>query len=1251
MSARILGKEKPARDGNPCGLGANFETCEEIMEHQTGYGKPKDNADYVAFLQEKTPIASFDGFDIEDSDIHPILKPHQRACVKWAVKGGNRALFEAFGLGKSVQQVEIVRIIMALAGGLGLIVCPLGVRQEFRRDAAMLGVETQFIRRTDEINPEFKGIYLTNYESVRDGRLDPRLFAVVSLDEASILRSYGSKTFQEFLPLFEGVKHKFVATATPSPNRYKELIHYAGFLGVMDTGQALAQPLTSKVLTPTGWVQMGDIKPGDKVIGRNGKATAVLGVYPQGEKEIFRVAFSDGTSTRCTAEHLWLTRTQYQRNAATKFSQRNPGANASSYWTVKETAEIAGTLICDSTGSKNHQVPLVDVVMFDPQPVDVDPWLLGFVIGDGCLRETSVTISTADEWIVERAREAVARYGLSVSKIEHVRADGQPNYDYSISGGQEGKRGRGNHSNAVLHGLREYGLLGKRAWEKRIPSQYLFNTPEVRLATLQGLMDADGTVAAHAKNRTTRLCTTSQGLADDAMFIARSLGGTATVAERKGRTPTGGEGRAQYIVTMRLPNGTIPFQLPRKVDLVVKREKYKPVRYITSVERDGSEPAQCIAVEDDDHLYVTDDFIVTHNTRFFQRDSTQANNLTLYPHKEREFWMWLNSWAIFLQTPSDLGFSDEGYDLPEITVHYHEVRTDILSGGEEKDGQAILFKDSALGLRAASAEKRDSLDNRISEMVRIIESHPDDHIILWHDLEAERLAIQKAVPDAVAIYGSQDLDEREQKIVSFSDGEFQYLSAKPVIAGSGCNFQRHCHRAIFLGVGYKFNDFIQAVHRIQRFQQEFPVEIHLIYSEAEREILKTLETKWAQHKKMVANMTEIIKEHGLNALSMSDILTRSIGVERIESSGRLYTVANNDCVVEARIQPENHCDLIVTSIPFSNHYEYTPSYNDFGHTDSNDHFWRQMDFLTPELLRILRPGRIYCCHVKDRILFGNVTGAGAPTVSPFHAEALFHGIKHGFDYMGMITVVTDVVRENNQTYRLGWSEQCKDGTKMGVGSPEYILIFRKPQSDRTKGYADAPVKKSKAEYTRAQWQVDAHAFWRSSGNRLLTAEDLAGMGPDKLARAFTEYTMSHIYDYEHHIKIGKDLELRGALPSSFMSMAPGSHVADVWHDVNRMQTLNGDQTARGLQNHVCPLQIDIVDRLINRYSNPGELVYDPFCGLGTVPYRAIKLGRKGQGSELNTGYFFDSLQYLKAMEQEVSMPGLFDALEMEEAST
>ncbi len=831
--------------------------------------------DYIEFLKGKIRLAELGGFDVADSDINPILKPHQRAIVSWAVRGGNRAIFAAFGLGKSVMQIETLRLIHSRAGGKVLVCAPLGVRQEFRRDGQMLGVEFKFIRTPEEMD-DGQDFYLTNYESIRDGKLDPNLFTAVSLDEASVLRSFGSKTYQTFLDLFKSVKYRFVATATPSPNRYKELIHYAGFLGIMDTGQAL--------------------------------------------------------------------------------------------------------------------------------------------------------------------------------------------------------------------------------------------------------------------------------------------------------------------------------------------------------------------------------------TRFFQRDSTQANNLTLYPHKEREFWLWLNSWAIFLQRPSDLGFDDTGYDLPELKVIVHEVESDYDKAGFEKDGQGLLFKNISLGVSQASGEKRDSLPSRVSKMTEIVRNDPDSSYILWHDLEDERRAIQDALPEAVSIYGSQDLDLREQAIVDFSDGKFKYLSAKPVIAGSGCNFQRHCHKAIFVGIGFKFNDFIQAVHRIQRFLQDHPVEIHIIHSEAERDVLRVLMDKWQRHKDMVNNMTEVIKQHGLNSLSMTDVLARTIGVERIEVAGKDYRVANNDCVLEAMSMDTNSVDLIVTSIPFANHYEYTPSYNDFGHTENNDHFWQQMDYLTPELLRVLKPGRMYCCHVKDRILFGNVTGAGAPTVSPFHAEALFHAKKHGFDYMGMITVVTDVVRENNQTYRLGWSEQCKDGSKMGVGSPEYILLLRKPQTDRSKGYADEPVKKYKADYTRAQWQVDAHAFWRSSGNRQITAEELAALGPAKLAKAFTDYSLANVYDYEFHVRIGKELELRGALPSTFMSLAPGSHDETVWHDVNRMLTLNGNQSQKGLQQHVCPLQTDIVDRLITRYSNPGDLVHDPFGGLMTVPYRAVLSGRKGSASELNTGYFFDGCQYLAAAEKQMDMPDLFAAIDMEQAA-
>jgi DNA modification methylase len=825
---------------------------------------------YRQFLARKVKMAPAAGFPVADSDIHPLLKPHQRAAVRWAAEGGRRALFEAFGLGKSMQQIELLRLARRHAGGAALIVVPLGVRQEFRCDAEKLGVATRFIRTSAEVDADFDGIHLTNYESVRDGKLDPNLFTAASLDEASVLRSFGSKTYQTFLALFDQVRYRFEATSTPSPNRYKELIHYAGFLGVMDTGQAL--------------------------------------------------------------------------------------------------------------------------------------------------------------------------------------------------------------------------------------------------------------------------------------------------------------------------------------------------------------------------------------TRWFKRDSTQANNLTLYPHKEREFWLWVASWALFLQRPSDLGFSDDGYELPPITVHYVEVPVDHGTAGADRDGQGNLFRDAALGVQNAAREKRDTLPARVAAVRGILDQHPDSHWLVWHDLEAERHALQAAIPDAVSIFGDQDLDEREQAVIDFSEGRSRILSAKPVIAGSGCNFQRHCHRAVYAGIGFKFNDFIQSIHRIQRFLQTRPVEVWIVYAESEREVLATLKAKWARHVEMVNKMSEIIREYGLSHAAMAQVLTRAIGVERIEASGRDWLVANNDCVEETRSMDENSVDLVVTSVPFANHYEYSPSYNDFGHTDDNAHFWAQMDFLTPQLLRILKPGRIACIHVKDRINFGAVTGAGVPTVSPFHAEAIFHYRQHGFDYMGLITVVTDVVRENNQTYRLSWSEQCKDATKMGVGSPEYIVLLHKPQTDRSRGYADEPVRKTKAEYTRARWQVDAHAFWRSNGNRYLDPAELASLPPDMLSKLFTTYTLDEIYDYEHHVRVGEALEARGALPATFMSLAPGSHHPDVWHDVNRMLTLNGEQTKRGLENHICPLQFDIVDRLIERFSNPGELVFDPFGGLFTVPFRALKRGRRGRAVELSAAYFMDGVKYLEAAARELAMPSLFDTL-------
>lgn len=195
------------------------------------------NEDYLQFLRAKMNLAKRSGLEIEDSEINPILKPHQRDIVRWAIAGGQRAIFASFGLGKTIMQLEICRLILKHKGGRGLIICPLGVRGEFMRDAKMLGMKIRFVK--DDCDIAGDDLYITNYESVREGKVNPTGFIVVSLDEAAICRGFGgTKTFRELMKHFEGTSiYRFVATATPDPNEYIELLAYSAFLGIMDVGQ------------------------------------------------------------------------------------------------------------------------------------------------------------------------------------------------------------------------------------------------------------------------------------------------------------------------------------------------------------------------------------------------------------------------------------------------------------------------------------------------------------------------------------------------------------------------------------------------------------------------------------------------------------------------------------------------------------------------------------------------------------------------------------------------------------------------------------------------------------------------------------------------------------------------------------------------------------------------------------------------------------------------------------------------------
>lgn len=198
---------------------------------------------YEEFINSKVQIAPKTGFDVADEEICTNLKPHQKIAVKWAIAGGRRAIFANFGLGKTVIQLEILHLITQHKGGKALIVAPFDVMPEFDNDAVnILKIAPPvFIRSNEEVKNNDSMLFITNYESVREGKVDVKQFTATSLDEASVLRSFGSKTYQSFLDMFKGVKYKFVNTATPSPNRYKELIHYGGYLEIMDTGQALTR--------------------------------------------------------------------------------------------------------------------------------------------------------------------------------------------------------------------------------------------------------------------------------------------------------------------------------------------------------------------------------------------------------------------------------------------------------------------------------------------------------------------------------------------------------------------------------------------------------------------------------------------------------------------------------------------------------------------------------------------------------------------------------------------------------------------------------------------------------------------------------------------------------------------------------------------------------------------------------------------------------------------------------------------------
>jgi len=386
-------------------------------------------------------------------------------------------------------------------------------------------------------------------------------------------------------PLTENQKRLF--------NSYAEGKHLIAY-GAAGTGKA--QPLYSKVLTPSGWKFMSEIKIGDYVLTPTGKKTKICGIFPQGKKHIYEIVFHDGSKTRCCLEHLW------EINAPSDWSRRKRG-----------TKKIVNTqYIIDFLREKevrksttNISIDLIDPIKTGDVDLPLDPYIIGCLIGDGCLTTNTPKFTTKDTEIVEYLQEIL-------DENITIKSCGETNYDYNFVD----SLARKNKFNSVTKVLKELGIHGKKSYEKIIPTSYINSGTEQKLNLIRGLMDTDGTV--DCKTGTVSFSTTSEILAKQVQEIIWSLGGICKITSKIPTYTYDGIkkiGRRSYNVWITVRNPKELFSLQRKKDRC--REKYNELQYrrkIKNVNYIGEEEAQCIMIEDEKHLYITDDYIITHNT-------------------------------------------------------------------------------------------------------------------------------------------------------------------------------------------------------------------------------------------------------------------------------------------------------------------------------------------------------------------------------------------------------------------------------------------------------------------------------------------------------------------------------------------------------------------------------------------------------------------------------------------------------------
>ena len=435
-------------------------------------------------------------------------------------------------------------------------------------------------------------------------------------------------------------------------------------------------------------------------------------------------------------------------------------------------------------------------------------------------------------------------------------------------------------------------------------------------------------------------------------------------------------------------------------------------------------------------------------SRWFLNDTMKAGGYRLKSHALKDFYRWMATWAVSLGNPSDIGFPDEGYTLPELDILQHVVAVDTTIATDGK-----LFRSPDLSATGLHSEMRLTAPARAQKVADIIASAPDERWCIWCNTEYEAEELRKRIPDLVEVKGSDSRKYKEQTILDFADGKINRFLSKPSICGAGLNLQV-CHNLIFVGLSYSYEEFYQAIRRFWRFGQTHKVNCHVVCADTEGPVLATIERKKRDHESMKAEMILAMRDQTMEELGVK--LKLKMDFERDVQTGKGWEMRLGDSVELMRELPDNHIGMSIFSPPFSNLYIYSDSVRDMGNTADDAEFFKAFSFIAKELYRTTIPGRVAAIHCKDLPTYRGRDGASGLKDFPGDIIRLFE--YHGWDFHSRVTIWKCPVTERERTNNNGLLHKTvtRDSSQVRMGMADYLIVMRKtPLGDSN--LSDVPV--------------------------------------------------------------------------------------------------------------------------------------------------------------------------------------------------